>query len=345
MPVFTPTRLTVARKRRGLSKAALAEQVGISVRVLWDYESEKKQPTAKTLARIAEVLRFPIEFFHKPHLDEPTASASSFRSLSTLTATRQKQGLAAGALAFELAAWIDERFKLPEPNIPQYQGITPEVAASAVRDEWGLGERPVPNMIHLLEAHGVRVFSLSEECAELDAYSFWRENVPYVFLNTAKSTEHSRFDAAHELGHLVLHRKEVHGRSLEQEAQQFASTFLMPEGSVRAAAPRMGTLTEIIEAKRRWNVSAAALTYRLHQLNLISDWQYRALFIEMARNGYRTNEPNGSKPEGSQVLAKAFEAMRREGTTVADIARDLALPKDELAKLIFGLHKPALRLV
>ena len=33
----------------------------------------------------------------------------------------------------------------------------------------------------------------------MDAYSFWRRGVPYVFLNTMKSAERSRMDAAHEL--------------------------------------------------------------------------------------------------------------------------------------------------
>lgn len=58
-------------------------------------------------------------------------------------------------------------------------------------------------MIHLLEAHGVRVLSLTQECREVDAFSLWLQQ-PFVFLNTQKSGEHSRFDAAHELGHLPL---------------------------------------------------------------------------------------------------------------------------------------------
>jgi hypothetical protein len=50
------------------------------------------------------------------------------------------------------------------------------------------------------------VFSLALDAAEVDAFSMWRQSTPYVFLNTKKSAEHGRFDAAHELGHLVLHR-------------------------------------------------------------------------------------------------------------------------------------------
>ena len=209
----------------------------------------------------------------------------------------------------------------------------------AVRSEWGLGERPISNAIHLLESHGVRVFSLVEECRELDAFSFWRGPVPHVFLNTIKSTEHSRMDASHELGHLVLHWKDgARGRAAEREADAFASAFLMPRGDLIASAPRSGRLRDIIRAKRRWNVSAAALIYRMNKVEgMLSDWHYRSLFVEISRKGYRTSEPQPSPPETSQVLEKVFKALREDGMTKEDIARELALPLDELEKMVFGL--------
>ena len=70
----------------------------------------------------------------------------------------------------------------------------------------------------------MRVFSLAENTKNVDAFSCWRNDEPYVFLNTFKSTERSRFDSAHELGHLVLHRHggAKQGRSAEYEAHLFA---------------------------------------------------------------------------------------------------------------------------
>ena len=55
-------------------------------------------------------------------------------------------------------------------------------------------------MLHVLEAKGVRVFSLAENTRNVDAFSSWREERPFVFLNMQKTAERSRFDAAHELG-------------------------------------------------------------------------------------------------------------------------------------------------
>lgn len=336
--LFNPSRLDLARRRRGLPKGVLAERAGLSARILTAYERSEKQPTDETLERLAGVVEFPVDFFNGQPLDEPPLDGSSFRALTSLTARQRDQALSSGALALALADWIDERFRLPEPDVPQHRGVDPETAAEAVRTEWGLGQRTVKNMVHLLEAHGVRVFSLAEECAEVDAFSFWRGPTPYVFLNTMKSSERSRMDAAHELGHLVLHwRGGPRGRDAEREADAFGSAFLMPRGSVLAEAPRGAALDSLIRAKRTWNVAVTNLCYRMHALGLLTDWQYRSLFIEMSQKGYRKREPNEGPRETSQVFSKVFAALRQEGCSLLHVARELAVPVEELNKVIFGL--------
>jgi Zn-dependent peptidase ImmA (M78 family) len=340
LPGFKPSRLVVARKRRGITKKHLAEAAEVSTRVLSDYESAMFEPTAATLERIADVLEFPVAFFGGDDVDEPEIEATSFRALSRLTARQRDQALGSATLALELSSWIDRRYALPAPDVPTLQGVDPETAAESVRMEWGLGERPVKNVVHLLEAHGVRVFSLAEECAEVDAFSFRQRGVPHVFLNTMKSAERSRMDAAHELGHLVLHwgHETPKGREAEQEAQRFGSAFLMPRGSVLAEAPRGGRLEHLVRAKRHWGVSVIALAYRMHVLGLLSDWQYRAAMIEIGEKGYRREEPNPMpQRETSQVLAKVFDDLRLGGRSKADVAADLLISVEELNKIMFGL--------
>lgn len=335
---FNPSRLALARRRRGLTKSALATAADVSIRTLIGYESGLQDPTEATLVCLAGALRFPLEFFSRPDAEEPPLGAS-FRAFTKMTATQRSQALAAGALALDLADWIEERFELPEPSVPRYRGVDPETAADSVRNEWGIGERPISNVIHLLESHGVRVFSLAEESRELDAFSFWRRHIPYIFLNTMKSAEHSRMDASHELGHLTLHGFDdvPRGRAEEREASQFGAAFLMPARSVIAEAPRGGRMGDLIAAKRRWRVSLAALAHRMRQVNLLSEWQYRSVFIEISSRGYRTTEPNGIAAESSQVLAKVFRSLRDDGYTRSQLARELAIPLQELNKLIFGL--------
>jgi len=286
---------------------------------------------------MSQRLGFPVAFFAGDDLEEPPVDGSSFRSMTRLTSQRRERALAAGTLAMELSNWIETKFKLPTPSVPTYATLDPETAAAAVRSEWELGELPIKNMIHVAESRGVRVFSLTEDCREMDAFSFWREDRPYIFLNTMKSAEHSRFDCAHEIGHLVLHPRGSKTRMAEFEADQFASAFLMPEGDVLANAPKSPSVGSLIQAKRRWNVSLAALVYRLHKVGVVTEWQYRALFVELSKHGYRTREPNPAQAERSQALAKVLGMLKDEGISRAEIAAALNFPADEIGKLLFGL--------
>jgi hypothetical protein len=80
-----------------------------------------------------------------------------------------------------------------------------------------------------------------------------------------------------------------------------------------------------------------ALAYRLHKLGLLSDWNHRSICIELGNMGYRSGEPQGIDRETSTVLAKALTALWNKRMTKRDIARDLAVPLEEIETLIFGL--------
>jgi Zn-dependent peptidase ImmA (M78 family) len=194
------------------------------------------------------------------------------------------------------------------------------------------------NVVHLLEAHGVRVFSLADDCREVDAFSLIRDDRPFAFLNTDRSAERQRFDAAHELGHLLLHggAPRVHGRDREAEANRFAAAFLMPRRAVLAQGLREATLDRVLAAKRHWTVSAMAMTHRLHELHLLSDWNYRTTCVALARDGYRRTEPGGARPEVSQVATKVLASLRDEGG-VGELAEHLGVGTDELSRHLFRL--------
>ncbi|NBB50996.1 ImmA/IrrE family metallo-endopeptidase [Rhizobium sp. CRIBSB] len=276
-------------------------------------------------------------FFEKSSVDYPSPDGVSFRSLRSLTAGPRDAALAAGALAFEIDDWIRQRFELPEHSIPQLNNRTPVAAAAAVRAAWGIGEKPIANMVNLLEAHGVRVFSLVEETRHLDAYSFWRNEKPYVFLNTLKTAEHSRFDAAHELGHLVMHRHMgSNHKTAEDEANAFASALLIPPNDLVSKLPRAQSLQQIIQWKKRWGVSAAALNYALRKNDLISEWHYRGNYIQLNKLG-REHEPEGMERETSQVWKKILTALWAEGVSISHIARELSIPEREISSLLFSI--------
>jgi Zn-dependent peptidase ImmA (M78 family) len=245
---------------------------------------------------------------------------------------------AAGALGFLVSDWVEQRFDLPPIRVPNLHLFGPEEAASVLRTEWGLGEKPISNVLHLLESKGIRVFSLAENTAKVNAYSLWRSNKPYVFLNNYKSAESSRFDAAHELCHLVCHQDGgCSGREAEDQANRFASAFLMPQADVLAVLPRVRYLEQLVKAKARWRVSVAALAYRLHKLRVISDWKYHDLCVEISSLGYNKEEPEPIERERSIVWQKVLRSLWAEKTTQRHIAAQLALPEDEVNGLIFGV--------
>lgn len=358
--IFSPSRLRLARERRSLTIKGLAEAVGMTSRMVSAYENGSNEPPISTLKNIALTLGYPESFFYKETPAEVDASCVSFRSMKAIKASQKNAVLSAAALAIEFNNWLEINFELPASSLCNFRENeigSPETAARVLREKWGLGELPIKNMIHLLEAKGVKIFSLEEKNKEVDAFSFWKNNRAFIFLNTQKTAERSRFDAAHELGHLVLHKhgeqvseendeqevtneengKNENKRAVEREADRFASAFLMPEASIRANAPRFATIETLIQLKKIWSVSISSLVRRLFDLKIITEWQYRTLYIEMSKRRMLRKEPEGIAKEKSQVLEKIFKSLWQEGITRNEVARQLNFPVDEIDQLTFNL--------
>src|SRR5919197_5296400 len=144
--MVSASRLTLARKRRGLSLVRLAELTGISTRSLSAYEKGEERPGPGKVGVIASRLGYPTAFFFGEGIDELVPAAVSFRAPSKLPAVKRDAALGAGRLAMELNRWIVERFELPAPDVPSLDRRDPESAADEVRARWGLGVAPLPNM-------------------------------------------------------------------------------------------------------------------------------------------------------------------------------------------------------
>lgn len=342
---FTPARLAFARARLGITRARLAEMVGVSPRMLAYYEDEQSDhaPNSELLIRLGLALDVPSSFFVEPPLNEMPVDAVSFRALSKMSALRRDSALASGAIAIELNRWLQQRLHLPAVDVPKYERASAdcEAAAQRLRFEWDLGYHRIPNMVHLLEAHGVRVFSLPQGLSDVDAFSFWWEDTPFIMLNTRKSGERGRFDAAHELAHLVIHSNYdlPRGRDRELEANRFAAAFLMPEEDVLACGLKNAGAERVIEMKHRWGVAAMALTHRLHELGVTSDWAYTSTCRRLSQLGYRSGEPDASAVarESSRLLQQAFSLLRERGIKQSDVASALHVQVKTLKELLFGL--------
>ena len=342
--MFNPRRLSIARKRRRLTERALARKSGLVPDTISRLENGFRLPDEQTVAKLANALDFPVSFFGQDEPEEVGASDASFRSFSKMSVRDRDAALTASALGLELSDWIEQRFPLPPPNLLDLGHPTePDVAASSLRQYWGLEERPIGNLLSFLETKGVRVFSLSENIASVNSFSFWRDNKPFIFLNNFETTERRRFHLAHELGHFMLHRHtDPKGiRSAERDANRFASAFLMPEREIRVVFHRGATVDAIVKDKLRWGVSAIALANRLYNLGLLSTWQYKSTCIKLRNPEYRTPEPVEIPRETSsvwrEILAQPWTGRAMKG----NIAKDLHLPLDELEGLIWNLAEEA----
>lgn len=342
--MFSGKRLSIARRRRAIDKTTLGARVGLTSKTLSRYENgEVTSPPQESLDRLAQELDFPVSFFSGGDIEEPRRDNASFRGMASKSDKIMDAALASGAIAYLLDDWISSEFTRPVPHLLDLQRESPADAASLIRQFWRLGDKPIKNMVHLLEANGVRVFSLSENTKEVDAFSLWRDDIPYIFLNRFKSAERSRFDAAHELAHLCLHK---HGgaasiykeSNLEKEANAFAGAFLMPESDMRAIcrSPIYG-VSELLDYKVRWGVSAAAFNYRAREIGLIPDARSSSNYVEMSRRGWLKNEPNGLPREQSSILQDVMMDLVGRGITKTKIAADICVPPGEVEALLFGL--------
>ncbi|WP_227515714.1 XRE family transcriptional regulator [Acinetobacter qingfengensis] len=356
------SRFDLARQRRGLTKRELAHRLDVTDRTISNWYSNQEVDD-RILQKAAEILDFPVNFFYGDDFEKVEAQAVSFRALSKMTAKKRDMAISQTILAEMLSKWIDQNFDLPAPDVPDlhelrndvsidnFQSLDeidedneqyylefsfPEICAETLRKAWGLGEQPIGNLIALLESKGIRVFSLTNDAQDVDACCRWTNDRPFIFLNTSKTAERCRFDLAHELGHLVMHKHGVVEGIQEQEANAFASAFLMPRRSISAEPIRSPSLKSIVMKKSIWRVSAAALTYRYHKLGIISTWNATSIYKQLAQRG-KNNEPNPIAHETSLLLDKVFQALSDEKFQLSELTNALNITLEEINNLTFHI--------
>lgn len=344
-----PSRISMARMRAGFNKTELARRLEVTTRTITTYESVGAPDVAAP--DLALALGCHSNYFHRPPVEELEEDRVFFRARRRSTALQKNAATSAGRTGVELYSLLAERFSLPELAIPDLAHLDARSAAQQLRAEWNMGADPMPNSVRLAESKGIRVLTLPRGTADVDAFSLWELSRPYIFLSMEKSAERSRFDMAHEIGHLVLHggaaTTPAGDRDAEKEADRFASELLMPRSMLHAHVRREPSVQAIMKLKQFLGVSAMAATYALHKADLLSDWSYRQAMVELTRRGFRTAEPGGMARETSRVFEVTFPALRKnDGLTVEIIARELGVSASEVHDLTFGqalvgVHAPA----
>lgn len=348
-------RIRTARDLRAQTQAEVASAMDppITAAALSLIESGKVQPSRKTLAALADALNVPIGFFFGEWTDSASddvlGQVTYFRDLAATPAKERRRAGAHALLLNVLIAAIESRVQLPRLDVPEYladeQVGRDEIddIAQAIRGEWNLGDDPIPNVVRAVERHGVAVARMSLGGQRVDAFSVRFPGRPLIVLTDDKSNYvRSRFDVSHELGHLVMHRlADASDRSIEDQAHDFAASFLMPAPVAIELLPRKvdsRAWTSLAGLKREWGISIAALLYRARDLRLLSADAYRNAMKYMSVRGWRKAEPGDREmglPETPSLFQRAIETITIErGESLDDLAFDAQLPADDLRWLV-----------
>lgn len=325
--------------RRGLTKSELAADLNVTPSTLsrWEDEGPPRTRTDSLLDLLSSSLNFPADYFVASELEVPAMDSTLFRAGSRATQKQKSAAVASGANARSLVAWLRHNYNFPSPNVPDLSGLSPADAASHVRTIWQLGDRPFPNSIHLAESVGIAVMGLPPAASAVDAFSMWEGEQPCIFLARRRTPEGTRFDLAHELGHLLLHSRANYSdaTSREPEADEFASNLLIPPNIVHAHLRVHPSLNEIFRLKRVLKVSAMAMLRATHKYGKLSEREYRCYLTALSTRGFRQGEP-GSELQYERSRVFDYVLSPEGGASISDIAAATKLPEQDLHALMLG---------
>ena len=335
--------IVLAREVRGHSQKEFAELLEIDQAIISKIEQGLRPVTESLLTQISKILDFPENFFFEP-VETYGLSMVYFRKRKSLPVrwfNELKANIELRRFHIEkLLASVDVEVKLEytEPDETQ----TPEDIARACRYKWGIPEGPIKNVVDVLEDAGILVLKLPMTHEKLDGITFFTSNWhPIIYINYDKPPDRINFNLAHELGHLVMHLLYVPtaDRDTEDEANRFASEFLMPESEIKPYLNEL-SLPELADLKRMWNVSMAAVLYKAHYLGCISDSKYTNLNIQLSAAGYKTREPDlGLVKHEPRLLTELIETHLGElAYTKNDLASLLKVNPTYLNNVYFGFH-------
>jgi Zn-dependent peptidase ImmA (M78 family)/DNA-binding XRE family transcriptional regulator len=374
MNTASSKRITQAREWAGKTKTDLAIALKVSVAAVAQWENGTKNPTAENLYGISQALDVPMQLLVTKMPEEVSHRGPlTFRARSaSKTGIMRRRAQRLAEMVAEAYMWLERWVTFPETALPEIESMDdPELAAAECRRFWGLGDRPISKLGELLESKGLRLCSAGFGDVRFDAFSCIISGRVFAFLGNEKHDRaRSRFDAAHELGHLLIHQHysdgeiERDGEGIEKQADAFASAFLMPAETFSRDV--MDTsLDGFKRLKPKWGVSIQAMVRRARDLDLISEQTYERHFRSIGAAGWRRAkaEPlDDAVPSTNRTLGRRSLDLLSASDKIKpwEISASLPLPDkvlenvfdaniramvpDELSKVIvlkdFGVSSP-----
>ena len=298
----------MAREARALRQVDLATQINVTPATIskWESEGHGQRPEPATLPVLATALNVDPTWFLKDIAKD--YSASFFRSLVGELEMMRAKARARLGFVEAIEDTISEHIELPEIDVPDLTNGQDflslrlediEAIAGLLRQHWDLGDGPIDDLLLVIENAGVVVAEDEIGSPKLDGLSRWSlsTNRPYMLLAQDKRVGvRRRLDAAHELGHIVLHKGVTQAelkknfRLIEEQAMMFAGAFLLPAESYEEDIFSL-SLDAMLAMKEKWKVSVGAQIKRLSNMRKISEDYERRLWQYHSYRKWRAKEP------------------------------------------------------
>lgn len=345
---INPHMLVLGRESRGISQSELANEVGISQGKLSKAEKGEQSLPNESFKRICDVLDYPETFFFQR---TPTAPVSHYyyRKRVIIPQKVMVQIEAAVKIFRQNIDSLSEAIELPEFKLKSFnpESCSPEEVARKCRYILNVEKGPIPDLVNLLENNGVVIVKTDLFNEKIDGLSTISEKgIHIIFLNARMPNDRQRFSLAHELGHILMHFDiPTISENVEEEANRFASEFLMPKDEIINSLRNLN-FSKLGDLKRYWNVSMKSLVRRARDLKTINDQQYKNLQIGFSKKGMSISEPIPLKEEKSYIVNQIVKLYLEElDYSIQELAKVINLSVREFESRFIVTDRPRLKIV
>lgn len=336
---FNPTMLGIARKLKKLSQKEVSELIGTTQGSISKFELGIQTPNEAIVSSLSSALRVSRDFFYSE--DEVYMPAMRFRRAraSLPASTRDYIDAKNNVIAIMISRMLKSMeiefnsiiYSIADINIDHIE------KAKKLRELLKVPAGPVKNLMKTVESSGVIVVAHDFESSKFDGvfYPFDIPN-PIIFINNSFPGDRMRFTLCHEFMHLILHKDIVDNELAEEQANNAASEFLMPEEEIKPMLYNLN-LEKLAHLKRYWKVSMNSLLYRAKSLECITGKNYLYLQKRMSQLGYRTREPQefDIQREIPTTLTRLFDAHKNQlGYNDLDLEKLFHLPSDDIKSFL-----------
>lgn len=326
---FSPSRLIEARIEKEMTQLALSENTGLSRMTISKLEKGLiSSPSAETIMSLSCALQKPsVYFLSDVSITLKNMTQPLFRSHKSKSKNDNLRSMIklkhAELMIQYLYQFIKPRFNefekiFYEDDVMALTDMEIEAIALNTRELLGADTGPLLQLITILENHGV-ICIKTDLPKKIDSLSVSFQlpeingETALILFNSDLNYYRQRFSIAHELGHIILHRysepsdNDEEMQLLEEQANKFASAFLMPATSFINSIQTQ-TLSGALILKDFWKISAAAAIRRMMDLEVIDSGKYKYMQIEISRKGWKKKEPmdDSMQPETPYYMEKAF---------------------------------------